>query len=210
MTMLKKFYDRVVGEPAFGFLQMPDGQIVDCKESLVVSGSDCFDVFPGSYNPLHAGHLEIFAAIKNPNKAFEMSISRVDKPDMSYEELERRIKQFEWKSPVLVLRYARFIDKAGVLWPYNVKFHVGFDTAQRIMDQHRLAEIQGMRCAFCVYPRLMPKPGGDKVCGLDDLMGSIFNAEGERCPRPSNFEAGVTLTESVHGISSTAIRNGAK
>ncbi len=196
MSVLKTYYDRVVNEPAFGFIQMPDGQLLDCSERVVVPENIYFDVFPGSYNPLHDGHREIFAAIKNPNKAFEIAISRMGKPDLSFEELQARLKQFEWKDPVLVLRYPKFVEKAGVLSLYKVKFHVGFDTAKRIVEQHSIAEIQGMRCWFCVYPRLM----GDKVCGLEDL--------GVYCPH--NFLAGPALPESVHGISSTAIRNGTK
>ena len=89
----------------------------------------------GSFNPLHHGHTslaEIAAERLGAAVAFELSVSNVDKPELSPEELNRRLEQFLHRHPVYVSRAPTFRAKAA-LFPDCV-FVVGADTAARLVS----------------------------------------------------------------------------
>src|SRR3954447_24093138 len=72
-------------------------------------------VLPGSFNPLHPGHLGLAAAATarlGVPVAFELSAANVDKPELSTEEVERRVRQFAGLASVWVTRAATFEMKA--------------------------------------------------------------------------------------------------
>ena len=92
-------------------------------------------MLPGSFNPLHAGHVRLAAVAARRLGGpvhFELSAANVDKPDLPAAEVERRVGQFAGVGPVWVTRAATFVEKARLL--PGVGFVVGFDTAVRVID----------------------------------------------------------------------------
>jgi nicotinamide mononucleotide (NMN) deamidase PncC len=91
-------------------------------------------IFPGAFNPLHAGHkrMAVIAAERNGQPVtFELSITNVDKPPLDFIEIADRLAQLK-DEPVLLTRAATFVEKSK-LAPGCV-FIVGTDTLQRIGD----------------------------------------------------------------------------
>src|SRR4029453_17081115 len=90
-------------------------------------------VLPGSFNPLHAGHLalaHVAGQILSAPVVFELSVTNVDKPSLRVAEVRRRLRQFEWRYVVELTRAPTFGEKAR-LFP-GATFVVGSDTAERI------------------------------------------------------------------------------
>mgnify|MGYP001827626114 CR=1 FL=1 len=70
-------------------------------------------VLPGSFNPLHAGHLGMADWVQRTYQRtvhFEISIENVDKPSLDLIELERRVAQFDEKVDIWVTRAATFVE----------------------------------------------------------------------------------------------------
>lgn len=92
-------------------------------------------LLPGSFNPLHVGHrllAEVAARRVAGPVHFELSIANVDKPDLTADEIDRRVRQFAGVGTVWVTRAARFVEKAE-LFP-RTAFVVGYDTAVRLVE----------------------------------------------------------------------------
>ena len=122
-------------------------------------------VLPGSFNPLHAGHLGM-AHVASQNLAtpvaFELSVTNVDKPALGETEVARRLRQFEWRHVVELTRAPTFREKAR-LFP-EATFVIGIDTAERIAQPRyygnsetamrtALDEIAAHGCSFLVAGR---------------------------------------------------------
>lgn len=119
----------------------------------------------GSFNPLHQGHerlAQTAARVLGQPIMFEIPIINADKPPLRYNELERRIEQFRFRYPVVLSRAPLFVQKAE-LFP-GCTFVVGYDTAERLVDQRyydgtsgrdaALARIRERGCRFLVAGRV--------------------------------------------------------
>ena len=163
-------------------------------------------VFPGSFNPLHAGHRAIVALATEKLARpvlFELSVFNVDKSALEPTELERRLSQDFGPNGVVVTNCATFEDKAG-LFP-GATFLVGADTIERISDpkyyEHRasrrddaIQKIARLGCRFLVFAR---KSGNKVTCEANLTLATVL---GDIC----SF---VDPSEFLMDISSTDLRN---
>jgi hypothetical protein len=72
-------------------------------------------LLPGSFNPLHEGHLrlaEIASKIVGFAAAFDLSVLNADKPPLPDEEVRRRLTQFVWRAPAWLTRAPTYTEKA--------------------------------------------------------------------------------------------------
>jgi len=149
----------------------PDGQIVLSAPQPVV-------LFPGSFNPMHEGHVllaRVAEELRQQPLAFEISVTNVDKPPLAGETVRHRLAQFAWKSPVELTRAPTFVEKSR-LFP-GTTFVVGMDTAERLFGpkyygddevrmQMALEEIANSGGSFLVAVRL---DAAGRVRALNDI-----------------------------------------
>jgi hypothetical protein len=149
----------------------PDGQVM-------LSAPQPFVLFPGSFNPLHEGHVllaRVAEELRQQPLAFEISVTNVDKPPLAGETVRNRLAQFAWKSPVELTRAPTFLDKSR-LFP-SATFVIGADTAERLVapkyygdDEGRmhdaLEEIANSGGSFLVAVRI---DAAGRVRALNDI-----------------------------------------
>jgi hypothetical protein len=149
----------------------PDGQ-------MMLSAPRPLVLLPGSFNPVHEGHLlmaRVAEELRQQPVAFEISVTNVDKPPLSGETVRHRLAQFAWKSPVELTRAPTFVDKSR-LFP-GTTFVIGADTAERLVapkyygdDEGRmhvaLEEIANAGCSFLVAVRI---DAAGRVRALKDI-----------------------------------------
>jgi hypothetical protein len=149
----------------------PDGRIhvPDAKPRVLL---------PGSFNPLHAGHVElarVAAEMLGAPAAFELTVVNADKPPLSPDETRKRLAQFTWLAPLWLTRAPTFREKAALF--SGAVFVVGADTAVRIVEHHfyensearlqeALARIHQEGCRFLVAGRV---DAAGRFLGLPDL-----------------------------------------
>ena len=136
----------------------PDGQ-------MMLSAPRPLVLLPGSFNPVHAGHVllaQVAEELRQQPLAFEISVTNVDKPPLAGKTVRHRLAQFAWKSPVELTRAPTFLEKSR-LFP-KTTFVIGADTAERLFapkyygdDEDRmqvaLEEIAGSGASFLVAVR---------------------------------------------------------
>ena len=149
----------------------PDGQ-------MMLSAPQPFVLFPGSFNPIHEGHVSlarIAETLRQQSLAFEISVTNVDKPPLAGETVRHRVAQFAWKSPVELTRAPTFLEKSR-LFP-KTTFVIGADTAERLVapkyygdDEQQmhvaLEEIANSGSSFLVAVRI---DAAGRVRALNDI-----------------------------------------
>ena len=101
-------------------------------------------IFPGSFNPLHEGHkkMKTIAEEKTGMDLFyEICIKNVDKPPLTFYQIQKTISQFDSNQWVLTTK-GRFFEKAK-LFPNSI-FVIGFDTLNRMLDEKYYASKKDM------------------------------------------------------------------
>lgn len=160
-------------------------------------------LFPGSFSPLHHGHLtlaQVVSKMLNAEVILEISVTNVDKPPLDETEILKRVGQFLGNGKVLLSRAETF-HKKSQLFPGST-FVVGWDTAVRLVDPKyyngnetsmltALAEMWASGCRFLVAGRV----DGNRFKGLSEVpvpqgFHPIFQAIPE-----SGFRVDVSSTE---------------
>ena len=151
--------DRLLAGELDRVTAQPDGQVM-------VSAPRPLVLLPGSFNPVHAGHVllaRVAEELRQQPLAFEISVTNVDKPPLTDKAVRHRLAQFCWKAPVELTRAPTFVEKSR-LFP-GTTFVIGADTAERLVapryygdDEARmhaaLEEIANAGCSFLVAVRI--------------------------------------------------------
>jgi hypothetical protein len=143
--------DRLVSGELDRVTVQPDGQ-------MMLSAPQPSVLFPGSFNPMHEGHVllaRVAEELRQQPLAFEISVTNVDKPPLAGETVRHRLAQFAWKWPVELTRAPTFVEKSR-LFP-GTTFVVGADTVERLF---------------------VPKYYGDDEARMYDALDEIANSGG--------------------------------
>ncbi len=159
-------------------------------------------LLPGSFDPLHCGHLGLADAAETElgvPVALELSLTNVDKPDLARAEVALRVDQLSGRRPIVIDSAPTFVEKSR-LFP-GAAFVIGADTAIRVVDPTyyganraamvaALAEISANGNSFLVAGRAI----AGKYIGVYELDFSPA-ADLFRALPPSAFRLDVSSTQ---------------
>jgi hypothetical protein len=119
----------------------------------------------GAFDPLHEGHRQMARCARSLSgepAAFELSLTNVDKPSLSWEQARHRVLQFAAEDTVVLTNAPRFVDKLAAF--SQPRFVVGLDTILRLADprycrgpdehQRQLRQLARHSRGFLVFGRL--------------------------------------------------------
>ncbi len=111
------------------------------ENGMIPPREDMHIVFPGSFNPLHEGHIKMAEAVYKKTKKkilFEFCVRNTDKPMLDYMRLQERVEKLHKKlqgNPMyggyIVSNDPLFVDKANSGFK---EYMIGADTFNRLFD----------------------------------------------------------------------------
>lgn len=161
-----------------------------CDSIEYIKKNDTLVIYPGSYNPLHDAHREIYNLAHKITQLpvfYELSVTNSYKPSMDYVDLENRYKQFNtvnWLNAVILTKAPRFVDKVNLLKkhfnPKEIIIVVGADTWERVYDAaaHKNGDIkffEDNNVKFLVFGRNAEIKNQDSVLFIKNDLALNYN-----------------------------------
>ena len=149
-------------------------EVMSAKRSWAQLGDgDVQTVFPGSFDPWHAGHVAMAHYVEDKyghRPFYELSINNVDKTQVQQNAARIRTLPFCFSEKLIISQAATFVEKARLYG--GVQFITGVDTIARIGDSRyyggkedaagsdeqrdlALQELSDRGCRFIVFGREM-------------------------------------------------------
>lgn len=142
----------------------PHWQAVVCGQTDVTAADDAVKpaelaepprlIFPGAFNPVHAGHLQMAAVAETLTGRplhYELCVRNIDKPPLDYADIQHRIETLPAGRRTWLTAAATFAEKAEQF--RNATFVVGVDTLVRIADSRYYGGSAGRRAAMAEIAR---------------------------------------------------------
>ncbi|CAN0265234.1 unnamed protein product [Ectocarpus fasciculatus] len=192
-------------------------------------------VFPGSFNPVHEGHVLFAASVvgemnkreeASPLVVFEISVTNADKPPLSSAEILRRLNLFSQNNPMFsesgLSNYAvclttkpLFLGKTEIF--KGCRFLVGSDTMVRLLNTKyysdsnsemlvALSSIAERKCSFIVAGRVEQNSSGASAPEFLTCDGVLERVGGDLPGSVVSLFEGLPESTFRSDISSTEIR----